>query len=277
VRLKGEANVHISSIRIAVLALVLLSASIHAQWLNYPTPGVPRLRDGRPNLDARAPRTADGKPDLSGLWEAEQGKDDGVVAGGARIAPEFINIAARLPGGLPLRPWALELRTARQVDLGKDHPEGLCLPLSIVQMHSHPLPRKILQLPHLIAILYEKGSEFRQIFTDGRPLPTDPDPSWRGYSTGKWQGDTLVVQTIGFRDGLWADGDGHPLTDVARITERFRRPNYGTLEIEVTVDDTKAYTAPWTVKINQHIKLDTDLLEYVCLENEQDRPNLVGK
>jgi hypothetical protein len=269
--------VHGMQISLAVAFVVLLSAPAVGQWLNYPTAGVPRLRDGRPNLTARAPRTADGRPDFSGLWDAEEGQDDGVVAGGARIAATFINIAARLKGGLPYRPWALDLRNARQADRGKDNPEGLCLPLSIVQMHSHPLPRKILQGPGLIAILYEKNIEYRQIFTDGRALPKDPDPSWRGYSSGKWQGDTLVVQTNGFRDGLWADGDGNPLTDGATITERFRRPNYGTLEIEITVDDPKAYTAPWIVNITQHIKLDTDLLEYVCLENEQDRPHLVGK
>jgi hypothetical protein len=129
----------------------------------------------------------------------------------------------------------------------------------------------------VIAILYEKNNEFRQIFTDGRRIPIDPEPAWRGYSSGAWQGDTLVVQTSGFRDDLWADANGNPLTDAAKVTERFRRPNYGTLEIQITVDDRKAYTAPWTVTIQQHIKLDTDLLEYVCLENEQDRPHLVGK
>jgi len=129
----------------------------------------------------------------------------------------------------------------------------------------------------VIAILYEKNNEFRQIFTDGRRLPIDPEPAWRGYSSGTWRGDTLVVETRGFRDDLWADANGNPLTESANVTERFRRPNYGTLEIQVTVDDQKAYTAPWTVTIHQHIKLDTDLLEYVCLENEQDRPHLVGK
>lgn len=261
----------------AVAIGVLLSAPLVAQWLHYPTAGVPRLRDGKPNLAARAPRTSEGKPDFSGVWEAEQGPVAAPVAGGARIAPEYINIAARLEGGLPYRPWALELRKVRQVDLGKDDPEGLCLPLSIVRMHSHPLPRKILQTPGVIVILYEKNIEYRQIFTDGRPLPADPEPSWRGHSSGKWQGDTLIVQTNGFREGLWADAAGNPLTEAALVTERFRRPNYGTLDIEITVEDTKAYTAPWTVKISQHIKLDTDLLEYVCLENEQDRPHLVGR
>jgi hypothetical protein len=261
----------------AAAALTLWVPPIHAQWLTYPTSGVPRLRDGTPNLSARAPRTADGKPDFSGLWDAEMIVKTTAVAGGATLAPEFIDISARIPGGVPYQPWALELRKARQADNGKDDPNGLCLPISIVQLHSHPLPRKILQVPGLIAILYEKNLEYRQIFTDGRPLPVDPDPSWRGYSSGRWEGDTLVVQTSGFRDGLWADSEGTPLTDGAKVTERFRRPNFGTLEIDVTVDDPKAFTNPWTVKIRNQIKLDTDLLEYVCLENEQDRPHLVGK
>ena len=266
-------------IPLAIITAIVLFVGAPAvgQWLNSPTAGVPRLRDGTPNLTAAAPRTADGKPDLSGVWEAEQGPVTADVAGGARIAPEFIDIAAKLTGGLPYRPWALDTRRARQDNHGKDDPEGLCLPSSIIRMHSHPLPRKVLQLPGVIAILYEKNNEFRQIFTDGRRIPIDPEPAWRGYSSGAWQGDTLVVQTSGFRDDLWADGRGNPLTDAAKVTERFRRPNYGTLEIQITVDDQKAYTAPWTVTIQQHIKLDTDLLEYVCLENEQDRPHLVGQ
>jgi len=135
----------------------------------------------------------------------------------------------------------------------------------------------MLQGAGIVAILYEKGVNYRQIFTDGRPLPIDPQPSWFGYSSAKWEGDTLIVQTSGFRDGLWADSDGNPLTDAARVTERFRRPRFGTLEIEVTVDDVKAYTSPWTVKITQRIKLDTELLEYVCLENEKSRVHFVAK
>jgi hypothetical protein len=144
-------------------------------------------------------------------------------------------------------------------------------------MQTHPFPSRIVQTPGFITILHERDMEYRQIFTDARPLPTDPQPSWNGYSSGKWEGDTLVVDTIGFRDGLWADYNGSPLTGAARITERFRRLNYGTLEIEVTVDDPKAYTKPWTVKLNQSIVLDEDLLEYVCLEGEKDVVHMVGK
>jgi len=150
------------------------------------------------------------------------------------------------------------------------------LPLGALQMMAHPLPKKIVHTPGLLVILHERNMEFRQIFTDGRPLPADQNPSWSGYSTGKWENDTLVVQTSGFRDGLWADFNGSPLTDRARITERFRRPAYGRLEVDVTLDDPMAYTRPWTIHVNQHIALDTDLLEYACLENEKDVRHLAA-
>ena len=159
----------------------------------------------------------------------------------------------------------------------KDNPDARCLPLGPLQMLAHPLPKKIIQAPGLLVILHERNMEFRQIFTDGRSMPNDPQPSWYGYSSGRWERDTLVVETVGFHDGLWADFNGSPLTDHARMTERFHRPNFGTLEIQVTIDDPKAYTRPWTVNVNQHIALDADLLEYACLENEKDLPHLVGK
>jgi hypothetical protein len=254
---------------LATLATLQLPAS--AQWLKFPTPGVPRSTDGRPNLAAPAPRSADGTIDLSGLWEPDpSGGEASAFGGGVVTLPaEFENVAARLKEGLPYRPWALDLRKARQAADGKDNPDGLCLPLSILQLHSHPFPRRIMQQPGVLAILYEKNVDYRQIFTDGRPLPVDPQPSYFGYSSGKWEGDTLVVRTNGFREGLWADGSGNPLTEAAIVTERFRRPNFGRLEIEVTVDDAKAYTAPWTITLHQRIKLDTELLEYVCLENDK--------
>ena len=144
-------------------------------------------------------------------------------------------------------------------------------------MQTHPFMRRIMQTPGYVAILHERNMEYRQIFTDGRPLPKDPNPSWNGYSSAKWERDTLVVETIGFREGLWADYNGSPLTDAAKITERFRRPNFGTLEVEVTVNDPKAYTKPWTVTLTQTIVVDVDLLEYVCLENEKDIRHMVGK
>ena len=147
-------------------------------------------------------------------------------------------------GAPPFQPWAAALAAQRRHDEAKDNPDARCLPLGPLQMLAHPLPKKILQSPGLVVILHERNMEFRQIFTDGRRLPEDPQPSWYGYSSGRWEGDTLIVETIGLRDGLWADFYGSPLTDQARMTERFRRPNYGTLEIQVTIDDPKAYTKP---------------------------------
>jgi len=205
-----------------------------AQWLNYPTPGVPRTPDGKPNLFAPAPRTADGKPDFSGLWEAStEGAIAAPVAGQARRAPELVNIAARLKSGLPYSAWARELVNAREANNHKDKPAGLCLPMGMVALHSQPDPRKIVQVPGLIAILYEKDTSYRQIFTDGRPLPVDPQPSFNGYSSGKWEGDTLVVETIGLHDGIWVDETGNPITEAAKITEKFRRPNYWNLEMAI--------------------------------------------
>ena len=258
--------------------LFAMPSPLAAQWLGYPTAGIPRTADGKPNLTAPAPRTADGKPDLSGIWAAEDNRP--CPPGGCAdmaVGQEFLDIGWGLKGGLPYLPWAADAVKARSADYGKDDHQTHCLPSGVVKMHTDPLLRKIVQVPGLVLIVYERDTSYRQIFTDGRPLPVDPQPSWNGYSSGKWDGDTLVVQTHGFRDGLWLDRNGSPMTDAAKITERFRRPNYGTLEIELTVDDPKAYKAPWTIKLNQSLMPDTELLDYVCLENEKDIPNLVGK
>ena len=260
-------------------AILAVTAPVAAQWLKYPTAGVPRLANGQPNLTAPAPRTPDGKPDFSGLWEPDTrgGTELSTFRTDVVFPPEWFNVGAQLKDGLPFRPWARDLRIARKADNSKDSPDGKCLPMGPFMDHSNRSPRKIVQISGLVVILYEKSFAYRQIFTDGRPLPTDPQPSFYGYSSGKWEGDTLVVQTVGLRDDAWADEEGTPITEAARVTEKFRRPNFGRLEIEVTVDDTKAYTAPWTVRLSQHIKLDTDLLEYVCRENEKDAPHIVGK
>ena len=251
-------------------ATAVTLAPSYAQWLNYPTAGVPRLPNGKPNLAAPVPRTQDGKPDLSGLWEPDAGdRSASFFNPNAVFPPEWFDIGAQLKAGLPLRPWAQELRNARKAADSKDSPDGKCLPMGPLMDHSNRSPRKIIQIPGLVVILYEKSFVYRQIFTDGRPFPEDPQPSFEGYSTGKWDRDALVVQTIGLRDGSWADEEGTPLTEAAKITERFTRKNFGSLEIAVTVDDPKAYTAPWTVILRHHIALDTDLLEYVCLENEK--------
>jgi hypothetical protein len=261
----------------------MLTASAAAQWPAYPTPNVPRTADGKPNLLAPAPRASDGKPDLSGIWAnpgwREIGAGTGVSGtGGAPGTPSvlprgpglFFNIASGVAGGLPLQPWAADLLKTRMAGNSKDNPDAHCLPMGNMQLYTHPQPRKIIQTPALVVILYEGNAGIRQIFTDGRPLPSnDPQPWWFGYSTGRWMGDTLVVQTSGFRDGGWLDVNGSPLTDAATMTERFTRVSYGTLDIEVTVDDPKAYTRPWTVTIRNEVMLDTELIEFICLENEQ--------
>jgi hypothetical protein len=176
---------------------------------------------------------------------------------------------------LPYQPWALELVTKRKADNSKDNPDAHCLPMGFMQFHTHPEPRKIVQTPTFMAIIYEANSGLRQIFMDGRSLPgKDAEPWWYGYSVGKWDGDTLVVETSGFLDGQWLDVQGSPLTDQAKVTERIRRPNYGTLEIDVTVDDPKAYTKPWTVRVNQRLLPDSELIEFIC--EDRDATHYVG-
>ena len=261
-----------------LLAGLAAAQLLPAQWFNYPTAGMPRKPDGSPNLSAPAPRAADGKPDLSGIWAPVRRRAlNESLEGQVNATGPFWDFGSVIPGGLPYQPWAATLRNQRAADQSKDNPDVKCMPLGILQMNTHPFPRRIVQTPGYIAILHERDLEYRQIFTDGRPLPKDPQPSWNGYSSGKWVGDTLVVETIGFRDGLWADYDGSPITTSAKITERFRRVNFGSLELEMTVDDSKAYTKPWTAKIDLAFQLNSDLLEYVCLEGERDSAHMVGK
>lgn len=258
--------------------LFLISTSLPAQWLHYPTPGIPRNADGSPNLSAPAPKTADGKPDFSGLWDTEKNlpcPKDGCFD--QQISQEFANFGWSLKGGLPYNAQAAELVRARRAMNGKDDPGTSCLPIGFLRFYTTGLPRKIVQLPGLLLILAELNETYRQIFLDGRPLPVDPNPSWNGYATGKWDGDALVIQTNGFRDGLWLDRGGSPLSEGAKVTERLRRPNFGHLEVEVSVDDSKNYTHPWTIKLNLFLMPDTELLDFNCLENEQSAPHLVGK
>ena len=251
--------------RIAAAAIAFC-ATAAAQWLDYPTPGIPRTKDGKPDLSAPAPRTADGKPDLSGIYLADN-------------ARYFLDIAADLkPGEFPIQPWAAALAKQRESEFRKDDPYSHCLPIGVPRINASNRPFKIVQTPGLVAILYESTFIFRQIFLDGRALPKDANPTWMGYSVGRWEGGTLVVETTGFNGRTWLDGDkGRPHTDALRVTERFRRPDFGRLEMEVTVDDPKAYTKPFTVKQGLHLLPDTELLENVCLENERDIPHLVGK
>jgi len=266
-------------------------AGLLAQWPDYKLPGVPRTPDGKANLSGPTPRMADGKPDLSGVWEYMRPPGAPPPAPPPReqtnavrdIIPlsirtsQFWNLGASFKDGLPFTPWAAELHRQRVAENSKDNPDAHCLPLGLMQLHTHGQPRKMIQSPDVIAILYEANSGIRQIFTDGRTLPKDPQPWWFGYSVGHWEGDTLAVETTGFRDLGWLDVEGSPITESGKMIERFRRPDYGHLEIEVTIDDPKAYTKPWTVTVHQRILADTDLIEFICQENNRDTPHLAGK
>jgi hypothetical protein len=255
-----------------------LSSSLFAQWPSHPSRGIPRAADGKPDLTAAAPRTPDGKIDFSGIWNYAgilgfRGRPPDPPPGTPPQAT-FWNIEAGFKEGLPFRPWAAELRKQRMAVESKDNPDAACLPLGHMQLHTHSQPRKIVQTRDLIVIMYEVNSGLRQIFLDGRAAPDNSaQPWWYGYSRGWYEGDTLVVETTNFRDEGWLDVNGAPLTSEGRLIERFRRPTLGTLEIDVTIDDLKAYTRPWTVRVNQRLLVDTDLIEFVCLENQKFNPN----
>jgi len=260
-----------SSLRYApVLLLALTPAALFAQWLGYPTPDVPRTPDGKPNLAAPAPRTADGKPDFSGMYGwINIGTWCGAECTDTQISREFINIAATLKNPLPYQPWAADLVKKRRVEQGLD-PNVHCMPRGAPRIWTDDYYKRIFMVPGRMIILTERNMQYRQIFTDRRSLPKDPNPTWNGYSTAHWEADTLVVETSGFRDDLWLDASGDPLTDQGKMIERIRRPTYGNLEVEMTINDPKAYTAPWTVKLNQPLVLDSELIDYYCLENEKD-------
>ncbi len=275
-----------------LFAAVLMSvpAGLFAQWPSYPSPGVPKTPDGKPNLTAPAPKTADGKPDFSGIWQNDRTVGGTVAARSSAKPPTsnedliaiarrspFWNLGSQFKDGLPFTPWGAKVHSERVAGNSKDNPDAHCLPMGIMQFHNHGEPRKMIQTPQEIVILYEANAGIRQIFTDGRSLPNDPDPWWYGYSTGHWEGDTLVVETSGFRDMGWLDVEGSPLSDQGHITERYRRPDFGHLQIDVTINNPKSYTKPWTVSVRQHILLDTNLIEFVCQENEQDAPHLSAK
>ena len=233
-------------------------ASAAAQWINHPTPGIPRTKDGKPNLAAPAPRTADRKPDLSGVWSIN----------GLGVVASITDVE--------MLPWAQAVYKERLATYGHDDPAANCLPEGPRSGLAGLDPVRIVQSPHLIVVVYESGP-VRQIFLDGRPHPKDPTPTWMGYSVGKWEGDTLVVETTGFNDRTWLDFTGHPHSEALRVTERFRRTNFGTMQLAITYTDPKAYAKPWTVTLPVAYQADTDLIENVCLENEKDRPKLVGR
>jgi len=270
-----------------LISAFVLTSSVHVlgQWVKYPTQNVPRLADGQPNLKAPAPRQPDGKPDFIGFWQPDRQREcTPDLASKVRLTQPckpgekvmVQNGPASVPGGLPLQPWAAELAKKRTAALSKDDPHPRCQPDNYPRVYWLPHFTKMFFVPGELLMLNEWNAEFRQIYTDGRPLPDDPHPIYSGYSIGKWEGDTFVITTKGFRDDQWLDTPGTPVTDAATMTERITRPNFGTLNLAITIDDPKAYTKPFTIDMNMKIMIDTQMIEEFCLENERDSVRLFG-
>jgi hypothetical protein len=287
---------------VTIAVTVLAAAPVLAQWPKYTPPGIPKNASGAANLDAPVPHAADGKPDLSGVWDiipcidcpangrgrggdgqrgaapppagaAGTGNAPAARGGqnGAPGRPSMGNIGGGIPGGAPYQPWAAELVKKRMADNSKDNPDANCLPMGMAQMNAHPFPRKIIQTPTEVLLIYEgSGTTIREVFLDGRPLPkaNDVEPWWNGYSVGRWEGDTLVIETTGFMDDGWLDVRGSPLTSSGKITERFKRVKYGYLELEETIDDPKAYTKPFSATFYYRLSPETQLIEFVCLDKD---------
>lgn len=245
-------------------ALVLMLACVpgSAQWIHYPTPGIPRTPDGKPNLSAPAPKTSNGKPDFSGIWVPADGKYL------PNLAVDGVEV--------PFLPSAAALYKQRQENNGKGRPSERCLSHGVTDFDALPTPRKFIQTPGFIAILFESYNHWRQIFLDGRPLPKTIQPAYMGYSVGKWDGDALVVETTGFNDQGWLDDGGHPQTEALHVTERLRRRNFGHIDLQITIDDPGAYTKPWTVNLSGfNYFADGELMEGIC--EDRDAPHMVGK
>jgi hypothetical protein len=263
-----------------VLIALTALAVVQAQWLNHPTPGIPRTPDGKPNLSAGTPRSADGKPNLSGLWQTDAAPSEMLSrlipgatngAGEEPLSQYFINIFSDFkPDEAPMRPDAAALFQQRSKAFSNESPLSHCLPEGMPLVEMAPAPYKIIQTPGLTVMLYERDTTYRQVYTDGRKLPDDPQPSWLGYSVGKWDGDWLVVGTTGFNDRGWLDARGHTHSEALHLTERFHRLDFGHMEVRLTIDDPKTYTKPFTIQLKQRLQADTDLLESFCAENEKD-------
>ena len=256
-----------------ILGASLAAWPAAAQWIGYPTAGVPRKSDGTVDMTAPTPRTPDGKPDLSGIWisdrtkEGEDTPSDGFSLGSGR---QMANMGVDLPDGkLPYQDWQLPIVAHRTESKAVDDPHIRCLPDNFLRAYGLPHMLKFVQTPALLVVLDEMNAGYRQIFMDGRDLPDDPAPSWQGYSSARWSGDTLVIDTIGVRNDTWIDWNGSVITEDAKVREEVTRPDFGHLQIRVTVDDPKAYTKPWTVTLHQRIVVDAELIDEVCLENEQ--------
>lgn len=248
---------------VVLVVMLFASAAPYAQWLNYPAPGIPRLADGKPDLMAPVPRTTDGRPDVSGLWLPQQPYVKNRGTGSE-------------PGVVPFRPWAEALHKLRYDTFERDDPSARCVPGGVPRINLIPYPFRIISAPGRVVILYEISQIWREIFTDGRELPQDPNPTWMGYSVGQWDGDAFVVRSAGFNGLAWLDSAGRPTTDALHVTERFRRKDFGRMDLEITIDDAKAYTSPWTVVVPLAFQPDTELLEYICNENNK-YPDLVPR
>jgi hypothetical protein len=271
-----------------VLGSALLAATpLAAQWFKYPSAGVPRKADGSVNMSGPTPRLADGKPDFSGIWMT--GEPNGRRTTGTLASPgvaaeaddkpgeptaitgsrQMSNIGVDLPGGLPYQPWLIPIVKERTANNAKDDPHVRCFPDFFIRAYGMPHLLKFVHSANLLVMLNEMNAGYRQVFTDARPLPQDPNPTLQGYSSAKWSGDALIIDTIGFRDDTWIDWNGSVVTESGKVREEIRRPDFGHLEIKVTVDDPKAYTKPWTVTIKQRIVIDAELIDEICLENER--------
>ncbi len=275
------------------LTTLFASAPLAAQWISYPTAGVPRKPDGSVNMSAPAPRLANGKPDFSGVWATgesnrpQQAAGKGKAAGNADDRPvdpqritsshHMANLGVDLPGGLPYQPWLVPIVKRRTENLAIDDPHIRCFPDNFIRAYGMPHLLKFVHTPDLLVMLNEMNATYRQVFTDARPLPVDPNPSLQGYSSAKWSGDTLVIDTIGVRDDTWIDWNGSILTEAAKVREEITRPDFGHIDVQVTVDDPKAYTKPWTVTLHQKIVVDTDLIDEICVENENSLQHLKEK
>ena len=267
-----------------ILVAAVVAMSAQAQWVRYPTKGAPRNRDGSVNLTAKAPRTREGKPDFSGVWHGQtESREEMQRLFGAGIGDNelpgmeittiskwaidlFLGVK---PEDVPIRPAGVAVQKARRAK-GED-PGLACLPFGIPLATLLSEYHKIVQTPDLMLILLELDNTMRQVYLDGRKLEDDPNPSWEGHSTGHWEGDTLVVETNGFNDKTWLDAVGHPHSEKLKVTERYRRRDFGHMDVEMTFDDPVMYTRPFTVTIPYVLQPDTDILEYVCVENEQDK------
>jgi hypothetical protein len=244
----------------------LLAATLSAQWDSYPFKNVPRTPDGKVDLKAPPPRTADGKIDLSGFWMP------------TNPVKHLLNLAADLPAGsVPLQPWAEAVYKERIETNGKDHPGVRCWPSGIPEKLNIPDGLKLIQTPDVMIFLHESRTIYRQVFTDGRPLPKDPQPAWMGYSVGRWDRDTFIIETIGQNGKTWLDMRGLPGTEALKTTERYTRPTVGRILIDLTIDDPKAYTKPWNVQLSWSLQPDIELIESICEENNKDLPHMVGK